>query len=71
MKPVAAVLYIQNGQLKNEDALLIQENASLQIDYDVINPYAYQLPSRRILRASTIRSTWLLFREVYYPERIG
>ena len=31
-------------QLKNEDALLIQENASLQIDYDLINPYAYQLP---------------------------
>jgi dethiobiotin synthetase len=44
MKPVAAGCVIQNGQLKNEDALLIQENASLQIDYDVINPYAYQLP---------------------------
>ena len=33
----------QKGQLKNEDALLIQENASLQIDYDLINPYAYAL----------------------------
>jgi len=44
MKPVAAGCVIQNGQLKNEDALLIQENASFKIDYDLINPYAYQLP---------------------------
>ena len=44
MKPVAAGCFIQNGQLKNEDAFLIQENASLQIAYDLINPYAYALP---------------------------
>ncbi|MBL6987930.1 MAG: dethiobiotin synthase [Methylobacter sp.] len=44
MKPVASGCVMQDGQLKNEDALLIQENASLQIDYDLINPYAYQLP---------------------------
>jgi dethiobiotin synthetase len=51
MKPVAsgcsfqsAARERQDGQLKNEDALLIQENASLQIDYDLINPYAYELP---------------------------
>ena len=44
MKPVAAGCYVKNGQLKNDDALLIQENASLQIDYELINPYAYQLP---------------------------
>jgi dethiobiotin synthetase len=44
MKPVAAGCEMQEGQLKNEDALLIQENASLPIDYDLINPYAYQLP---------------------------
>jgi dethiobiotin synthetase len=43
MKPVAAGCFTQDGQLKNEDALLIQENASLQIDYDLINPYAYEL----------------------------
>jgi len=43
MKPVAAGCLMQDGQLKNEDALLIQENASLQIDYDLINPYAYEL----------------------------
>ncbi|MDP3589026.1 MAG: dethiobiotin synthase [Methylobacter sp.] len=44
MKPVASGCVIQDGQLKNEDALLIQENASLPIDYDLINPYAYELP---------------------------
>lgn len=52
MKPVAsgcsfpcAAWECQDGQLKNADALLIQENASLKIDYDVINPYAYELPA--------------------------
>ncbi len=44
MKPVAAGCLMLNGRLQNEDALLIQENASLQIDYDLINPYAYELP---------------------------
>jgi dethiobiotin synthetase len=44
MKPVASGCVMQAGQLKNEDALLIQENASVQIDYDLINPYAYELP---------------------------
>jgi dethiobiotin synthetase len=51
MKPVAAgcsfpcaAWECQDGQLKNKDALLIQENASIQIDYGLINPYAYELP---------------------------
>ncbi|MDD2659669.1 MAG: dethiobiotin synthase [Methylococcales bacterium] len=51
MKPVAAGCSFpcpaserRDDWLKNEDALLIQENASLPIDYDLINPYAYQLP---------------------------
>ena len=43
MKPVASGCFLQDGQLKNEDALQIQENASLKIDYDLINPYAYEL----------------------------
>ena len=34
----------QHGRLKNTDALLIQENASIKLDYDLINPYAYALP---------------------------
>lgn len=44
MKPVASGSLMQDGRLKNEDALLIQANASLPIDYDLINPYAYELP---------------------------
>ncbi len=44
MKPVASGCAMQDGQMKNEDALLIQENASVQIDYDLINPYAYEPP---------------------------
>ena len=44
MKPVASGCFIQDGRLKNEDALLIQENTSIRIDYDLINPYAYELP---------------------------
>ena len=43
MKPVASGCFLQDGQLKNADALQIQENASLKIDYDLINPYAYEL----------------------------
>jgi dethiobiotin synthetase len=44
MKPVASGCSMQDGRLKNEDALLIQQNASVPIDYDLINPYAYELP---------------------------
>lgn len=44
MKPIAAGCEWLDGQLKNEDALLLQENASLQLPYQKINPYAYELP---------------------------
>ncbi|WAK01331.1 dethiobiotin synthase [Methylobacter sp. YRD-M1] len=44
MKPVASGCLIQNGVLRNEDALLIQENASLPVEYELINPYAYEAP---------------------------
>ncbi len=42
MKPVAAGCHWQQGQWKNDDALLIQENASMYFPYDLINPYAYE-----------------------------
>jgi len=44
MKPVASGCLLDNGTLKNADALLIQANASLDIAYDLINPYAYEAP---------------------------
>jgi dethiobiotin synthetase len=44
MKPVAAGCEWQQGQWKNEDALLIQEHASVNLPYQQINPYAFKLP---------------------------
>ncbi len=44
MKPVASGCRHQDGGLKNEDALLLQENASLKVQYDDVNPYAFELP---------------------------
>ena len=44
MKPVAAGCEWQNGLLQNEDALLIQENASFMLNYNEINPYAFEMP---------------------------
>ncbi|MFM8340883.1 MAG: dethiobiotin synthase [Methylomonas sp.] len=42
MKPVAAGCVWQDGQLKNADALLMQANASMDLDYAMINPYAFE-----------------------------
>ncbi|MDD5272783.1 MAG: dethiobiotin synthase [Methylovulum sp.] len=44
MKPVASGCLWQNGQWQNADALLLQQNASLPLDYTLVNPYAYELP---------------------------
>ncbi|WP_305908504.1 dethiobiotin synthase [Methylomarinum sp. Ch1-1] len=44
MKPVAAGCEWLQGQWKNEDALLIQRHASVDLPYHQVNPYAYRLP---------------------------
>ena len=44
MKPVASGGELIDGQLRNEDALLLQKNASEMLDYDLINPFAYHKP---------------------------
>lgn len=44
MKPVASGCDVIGGKLVNADALLLQKHASLAVDYDDINPYAYPLP---------------------------
>ncbi len=44
MKPVAAGCEWLDGQFKNEDALLLQSHASVQLPYTDINPYAFELP---------------------------
>lgn len=42
MKPVAAGCQWRDGVLKNADALLIQQHASLSLPYAQINPYAFE-----------------------------
>lgn len=44
MKPVASGCRFNNGQLQNDDALLLQAQASLPLPYTMINPYAYAKP---------------------------
>jgi dethiobiotin synthetase len=44
MKPVASGCIVQDGKLVNADALLLQENATVKLDYSLINPYAFALP---------------------------
>jgi dethiobiotin synthetase len=44
MKPVASGCVMHQGQAQNEDALLLQKHASVQVDYELINPYAYLQP---------------------------
>ena len=42
MKPVAAGCEWIDGQLKNADALLLQQNSSALLNYEEVNPYAYE-----------------------------
>lgn len=44
MKPVASGCEMVDGKLRNQDALLLQENASVSLDYDLVNPFAYHKP---------------------------
>ena len=44
MKPVAAGCEWHDGQLKNDDALLLQQHSSIPVAYELINPYAYLEP---------------------------
>ena len=44
MKPVASGSRLVNAKLYNDDALLLQQNASVKLGYDLVNPYAYEPP---------------------------
>jgi len=44
MKPVASGAELVNGELRNEDALLIQKTAGAEPPYDLINPYCFAPP---------------------------
>lgn len=45
MKPVASGCLEIDGKLRNEDALLLQQNASIPVQYEWVNPYAYRMPA--------------------------
>lgn len=42
MKPVASGCHWQDGELKNADAILMQQHSNVQVDYQLINPFAYE-----------------------------
>jgi len=44
LKPVASGCTFLNGMLVNDDARLLQENATVKLDYRLVNPYAFELP---------------------------
>ncbi len=44
MKPVACGCKQTKQGLRNEDALLLEEHTTVDIEYDIINPYAYEPP---------------------------
>lgn len=44
MKPVASGCHRENGLLVNEDALMLQANASVYLPYDAVNPFAFEPP---------------------------
>lgn len=44
MKPVASGCEVKDGQLINEDALILQSQASIPVAYSEINPYAFRAP---------------------------
>ena len=44
MKPIASGCRLQEGRLYNDDALQLQNHASVQADYALVNPYAFAAP---------------------------
>lgn len=44
MKPVATGCYGENGERRNEDAVLLRAHASFPVDYALVNPYAFSPP---------------------------
>jgi dethiobiotin synthetase len=54
MKPVATGASGPNGRLVNEDALLLQANASIRLDYNQVNPFVFELPVSPHLAAKNV-----------------
>jgi len=57
MKPVASGCFRENGELRNEDALLLMRNASMPVDYAKLNIYAFEQPVSPHIAANTAGET--------------
>ena len=44
MKPIASGCEVTDQGLRNEDAMLIMRESNVDLDYELINPYAYEPP---------------------------
>ena len=56
MKPIASGCdYNENNQLVNEDALILQQTASIQLPYETVNPIALPDPIAPYLAAKNIK----------------
>lgn len=44
MKPVSAGCYVTEDGLRNEDAVQLQQASSVNLPYELINPYAFEPP---------------------------
>ena len=44
MKPIASGCEVTEQGLRNEDAIMIMQESNIDLDYELINPYAYEPP---------------------------
>jgi len=42
MKPVSAGCYVTDDGLRNDDAVVLLQQASVELPYDLVNPYAFE-----------------------------
>jgi len=42
MKPLASGAEVQNGKLRNADAILLQQSANTSFSYEICNPYCFE-----------------------------
>lgn len=57
LKPIASGCKPQTEQLFNDDALLLQQAATLKLNYQDVNPFAFKLPIAPMLAAKLQKQT--------------
>ncbi|TNF69566.1 MAG: dethiobiotin synthase [Gammaproteobacteria bacterium] len=65
MKPIASGCYKNANKLNNEDALQLQQNSSIKLAYEQVNPYAFQ-PAIAPHIAAELVNKKLSAADVYY-----